>query len=59
MVIEHLFWWIGNTHIQVYLSYLGIDLVKQGEEEGVKISKEEGEDSSQLPLECDTRVIIF
>lgn len=49
----------AHLPIEAYLLYLGSNLIKQGEEEGVKVSQEKGKDSSQLPLEGDTRVIIL
>lgn len=45
--------------IRQLLHYLGVDLVKQGEQEGVEVPQEEGEDAAQLPLEGDARMVIL
>lgn len=39
--------------------YLGVDLVKEGKEEGVEVSQQKSEDASQLPLEGDPRMVIL
>lgn len=49
------------THTQPHtlLKYLSVDLVKQGEQKGVEVPQEEGEDASELPLEGDPRMVIL
>lgn len=44
---------------QIYLPYLFINIIEQGKKKGVKVSQEEGKDTSQLPLEGYTGMIIF
>lgn len=41
------------------LPYLGVDLIEQGEQKGVEVSKEEGKDASQLPLEGDSGMVVL
>lgn len=41
------------------LPYLCVDLIKQGKQEGVEVSQEEGKNASQLPLEGNPRMIVL
>lgn len=49
----------SHSHTPLLLPYLGVDLVKQGEKEGVEVSQEEGEDASELPLEGNSRMVVL
>lgn len=49
-----------QTRTQTHtLPYLIVDLIKQGKQEGVEVSQEEGKDASQLPLEGNPGMIVF
>lgn len=48
-----------GSHTETLLSYLGVDFVKQGEQKGVEVSQEEGKDSSQLPFEGNSRMVVL
>lgn len=41
------------------LPYLSVDLIKQGEQKGVEVPQEEGEDAPKLPLQSDPRMVIL
>lgn len=41
------------------LQYLGVDLIKQGEQKRVEVSEEEGKDASELPFEGNPRVVVL
>lgn len=41
------------------LPYLSVDLIKQGEQKGVEVPQEEGEDAPKLPLQGDPRMVIL
>lgn len=48
-----------HTRTHTVVPYLSVDLIEQGKQKRVEVSQEEGEDSSQLPLEGDTRVVVL
>lgn len=48
-----------EAQLALALTYLTVDLIKQGEQEGVEVSKEESEDASQLPLQGDSRMVVL
>lgn len=48
------------VHLAFQLSpYFFIDVIHQGQQECVEVPQEEGKDASQLPLQPDTRMVIF
>lgn len=48
-----------GRHTHTLVPYLGVDLVKQGEEKCVEVSEEEGKDASELPLEGNSRMVVL
>lgn len=49
----------GQIKWRQQLQYLGVDLIKQGEQKRVEVSEEKGKDASELPFEGDPRMVVL
>lgn len=56
-ILAHL-QYLDNMKVSM-LPYLSVDLIKQGEQKGVEVPQEEGEDAPKLPLQGNPRMVIL